>query len=103
MVMAKNFVSTDGKGFQMTFENGLTISVQWGKGNYCQNYFHEERASHCEGAQCDNAEVAVWDKNGKWLDVVDFTNEGGATGGVYASASADLVAEIMFNVKNAKV
>lgn len=26
----KKFVSTMRKGFHMTFENGLTVSVQWG-------------------------------------------------------------------------
>jgi len=34
----KNFAITDGKGFHMTFANGYTISVQWGRGNYCDNY-----------------------------------------------------------------
>ena len=29
------FVSTQNKGFNMTFENGISISVQWGVGNYC--------------------------------------------------------------------
>ena len=28
-------VSTFNKGFNMTFENGFGISVQWGVGNYC--------------------------------------------------------------------
>jgi hypothetical protein len=32
-----NFKSTENKGFQMTFENGWTISVQFGYGNYCDN------------------------------------------------------------------
>lgn len=26
------------KGFQMTFANGYRVSVQWGAGNYCENY-----------------------------------------------------------------
>ena len=26
-----------GKGFHMTFANGKTISVQFGRGNYCDN------------------------------------------------------------------
>ena len=29
------FVSTFNKGFNMSFENGISISVQWGVGNYC--------------------------------------------------------------------
>lgn len=34
----KAFSITHGKGFQMTFANGWTISVQWGPGNYCDHY-----------------------------------------------------------------
>jgi hypothetical protein len=37
-----NFKSTNNKGFQMTFENGWTISVQFGYGNYCDNSRHPE-------------------------------------------------------------
>ena len=33
----KKFISTERKGFKMTFNNGLTISVQWGTINYCDN------------------------------------------------------------------
>ena len=29
------FTSCLNKGFQMTFDNGFRISVQWGHGNYC--------------------------------------------------------------------
>jgi hypothetical protein len=29
---------TAGKGFQITFANGYTVSVQWGPGNYCDNH-----------------------------------------------------------------
>ena len=41
-------------GFQMTFENGCTISVQFGKHNYSD-----------EGET--TAEVAAWDTEGNWL------------------------------------
>jgi len=29
--------STENKGFHLTFQNGYTISVQFGRGNYCMN------------------------------------------------------------------
>jgi len=32
------FKITNGKGFHITFKNGYTVSVQFGPGNYCQNY-----------------------------------------------------------------
>ena len=41
-------------GFQMDFANGCTISVQFSKGNYCD-----------EGKT--TAEVAAWNGNGDWM------------------------------------
>ena len=32
------FKITDNKGFQITFPNGYTVSVQFGAGNYSDNY-----------------------------------------------------------------
>jgi hypothetical protein len=32
------FVINDNKGFQITFDNGYTVSVQFGPGNYGSNY-----------------------------------------------------------------
>lgn len=48
-------------GFKMTFENGNTISVQFGWGNYCEN-----RGESKPG--CVNAEIAIWDSENKWFD-----------------------------------
>lgn len=31
------FTATLNRGFQLDFPNGVTISVQWGHGNYCSN------------------------------------------------------------------
>ena len=45
-------------GFAMTFENGWTISVQFGRGNYC----------HRKGDIALNAEIAIWDEYGAWYD-----------------------------------
>ena len=56
----KKFGSTMRKGFHMTFENGLTISVQWGAGNYCDNHFPEDMDFSCrKDAHSDTAEIAV--------------------------------------------
>lgn len=101
--MIKNFVSTDGKGFQMTFANGLTASVQWGRGNYCGNYYNEEQATHCRGAQCNTAEVAVWDKNGKWLNACDFTTEDVCGSDVCGHMTTEQVVDFLCAVKNANV
>jgi len=32
------FKICDQKGFHITFDNGYTVSVQFGAGNYCDNY-----------------------------------------------------------------
>ena len=50
--------STFHNGFQMKFKNGYTISVQFGKGNYCH---HEEGVAV-------SAEIAIWDADGKWFN-----------------------------------
>lgn len=56
----KKFVSTMRKGFQMTFENGLTASVQWGAGNYCDNHVPVDMDFSCKkDAYSDTAEIAV--------------------------------------------
>ena len=74
--MKKKFVSTDRKGFQMTFQNGLTASVQWGRGNYCENHFNEDLGFCGNGpdARSDNAEVAVIYK-GKFINIEQFLHE----------------------------
>lgn len=36
--MEKAFGITEGKGFHITFPNGWHLSVQFGGGNYCDNY-----------------------------------------------------------------
>jgi len=48
-------------GFIMTFDNGNTISVQFGMGNYCANR-KESKSS------CVNAEIAIWNEAGDWHD-----------------------------------
>jgi hypothetical protein len=45
-------------GFHITFENGYTISVQFGKGNYSD-----------QGKT--TAEVAAWDPDGEWVKLSD--------------------------------
>lgn len=72
----KKFVSTMRKGFHMTFENGLTASVQWGAGNYCDNHFPEDMDFSCsKDARSDTAEVAVIDSKGKFLKIAQFLHE----------------------------
>jgi hypothetical protein len=65
------FTSTFNRGFQMTFDNGLTISVQWGRFNYCERKKEMYLTDELMGTTINSmdAEIAIWDK-GKdtWLD-----------------------------------
>ena len=60
------FKITDNKGFHITFRNGVTVSVQFGGGSYCQNY-NDNIVPNPEDKTCVNAEIAIWDKTGRWL------------------------------------
>ena len=59
------FKINDNKGFQVTFENGLTLSTQFGWANYCENRVSLP-ASSPRPAECENAEVAVIGEDGVW-------------------------------------
>jgi len=67
------------KGFSMTFKNGLTISVQFGTGNYCSRrdfiaaIVSEKDSDICES---DDAEIAIWDSNNTWFNFGSDTVKG---------------------------
>jgi hypothetical protein len=50
------------KGFHITFANEYTVSVQFGKGNYCDNDNNDDPIP------CPNAEIAAWDKDGNFIE-----------------------------------
>lgn len=61
---------TENKGFQMTFDNGLTISCQIGSNNYCANRDFNKRygAEMLQSiTECDNCEIAIWDEDNRWI------------------------------------
>ncbi len=62
------FVSTRNHGFQMTFDNGITISVQFGQGNYCerknlQGSYRGDMDAATPIIMSENAEIAIWHKD----------------------------------------
>lgn len=71
------FSSTYNKGYQITFANGLTISVQFGVGNYCDNR-NKSRAEEMKNTinQSTTAEIAIWDSFGNWYDFGNDTVKG---------------------------
>lgn len=60
------FAATKNQGFAITFANGVTVSVQWGPGNYCSNRSTASNAllrpiRQPDGVwTCKNAETLVW-------------------------------------------
>lgn len=48
------------KGFHMTFENGWTISVQFGPNNYCDQEDTKDDPRHHAKWNSKTAEVAIW-------------------------------------------
>lgn len=70
----QGFRITGSKGFHITFENGCTVSVQFGPGNYGTNYhmdFSELDRLASAGKDMPKsatAEIAAWDENKHWWD-----------------------------------
>lgn len=46
-------------GICMTFENGNTVSIQFGYGNYSSNRVESK-------SETQTAEIAMWNKDNKW-------------------------------------
>lgn len=80
------FTITAGKGFQITFDNGVILSVQFGPGNYCENKDLDFDIPKKERFyRSKNAEIAIILPNGEfyqfeesedqvqgWQNVEDF-------------------------------
>lgn len=80
------------KGFQISFSNGLTISVMFGKGNYC-----EHRNAKCNSeAGSKDAEFAVYES-----DSGDDIIADGVTGDI-GWRSPDEIAKIIAIVSDHK-
>lgn len=97
----KKFVSTMRKGFHITFENGLTASVQWGAGNYCDNHSPRDMDfTFSKDAESNTAEVAVM-KGGRFLDIVQFLPEDCSSDETVAGwLTPEQVVDFLVNVKN---
>lgn len=52
------------KGFQIKFANGYTVSVQWGPGNYCDNFTGD---AHKVANDSSTAETAIITPDGSFL------------------------------------
>lgn len=69
------FAITDHKGVRITFANGVAISIQWGPGNYCADYWDFRGLESWDAPQrsdlwqSPDAEIALFWGDGKqgWL------------------------------------
>jgi len=67
-----SFTATTNKGFRMKFDNGFSISVQWGSMNYCErrNYSDDYKSELGENfIESADAEIAVIDSKGGMLAI----------------------------------
>ena len=87
----------ENSGFSMTFENGLTISVQFGVKNYCsRRCFHTPRGVEMdeESWRSQSAEIAIFGEGSEWLVIEDDVVKGWVP--------TDEVADWIHKVKTAK-
>jgi hypothetical protein len=63
-VARRAFGITECKGFHITFANGWTVSVQFGPGNYGDNYdfwrCHDYRKAKIESGERGSSKAEVW-------------------------------------------
>lgn len=77
-------------GFQMTFDNGLTISVMFRGGSYCEHKMERPTIAmanlETDGIHSsEDAEIGIWDESGNWLDFGGDTVQGYVTANEVAS------------------
>lgn len=70
------FKNTLGKGFHMKFPNNYTISVQWGVGNYCENYTSSSawKENNVMWGSKD-AEIAIFHPDGEFFRPEEWTDD----------------------------
>lgn len=105
---------TMNKGFWLTFENGVTCSVQFGPGNYCENngvndtidgMYLPDGKYYFSSKPSKNAEVAAWvgDKE-HWITRAYKEQEDNEwADDVIGYLSADEVADFIWWCKNVTV
>ena len=100
----KKLKSNDRKGFQITFENGLTASVQWGAGNYCDNHMPKDGDfSWSKDAESNTAEVAVFNERDRFMPVDVFIPEGVSSSDVVAGyLTPEQIVDFLVKVKEWK-
>lgn len=99
------FAATENKGFCMTFDNGYSISCQWGAVNYCENYPRKFEPDYRVGEEmhksihtCADCEVLIRKKGVKdpvTADVVEKLGMSADEYGCMYNVTPDEVAKII--------
>ena len=91
-----SFTATQNKGFRMKFENGFSISVQWGTENYC-----EKKSFNTD---TDPTKERIWESTS--AEIAVFNDEGivpiGDSDDVIGWCSADEVAKAIKIISSTK-
>lgn len=70
------FSICQGKGFQITFDNGYTVSVQFGPGNHCNNKWGPFTGPAAPDKQwaysCADAEVAIIRPDNSFVRITEW-------------------------------
>tara|TARA_B110000902_G_scaffold250618_1_gene309989 strand:- start:293 stop:631 length:339 start_codon:yes stop_codon:yes gene_type:complete len=92
-----SFIATYNKGFQMKFDNGFSISVQWGTHNYCERKSFNTNIDPVKERiwESMSAEIAVFDSENKILPI-------GNEDSVIGWLTPDEVAKIIAGVSSAE-
>lgn len=94
------FHITNGKGFQITFSNNITVSVQFSEGHYCHNRFKKDKKPRNGIYDSISAEVAVIDEeSGEFITDIVMNETGIRT---HNYASPETVAKIINEVSKMK-
>ena len=92
------------EGFSLRFENGWTISVQWGNGSYSSNTTRTPTQPTIKTSR--TAEVAAFNDGGLWWDfdqdmiVTEVTNSEEETTKVFGFVKTDEVVLMISSIQN---
>lgn len=90
----KQFKIIRGKGFHLPIGDYI-LSVQFGDCNYCNNYGNEEYIDQNNTVRCEDAEVAILNKDGGFVTQKIIDQMAGADNIKDQMVDEDVIASVM--------
>jgi len=59
----EGFRICNNRGIHITFKNNVTVSIQFGVGNYCENRYKDYDTHYNKPMKSVDCELAIWDNN----------------------------------------